>query len=145
MSGKVTIHPLVRFLRSVDLSNPSGCWLWHGAFAPNGYGQFSVRCKLWRAHRFAYEFLIGSIPLELEIDHLCKVRACVNPRHLEPVTHKENTLRGSGFAAQNARKKACTNGHSYDKRNTYYDSLGKRHCRTCHRIRERNRLQSLRS
>jgi hypothetical protein len=73
---------------------PDGCWLWQGALYENGYASFWFDGKTGRAHRFIYELLVGSIPEHLQLDHLCRVRHCVNPAHLEPVTNAENGMRG---------------------------------------------------
>lgn len=72
---------------------PDGCWLWTGPLYSNGYGEFNFDGRNRRAHRFAYDRLVGPIPDGLELDHLCRVRRCVNPAHLEPVTHEENVRR----------------------------------------------------
>lgn len=91
---------------------PSGCWLWTGALSV-GYGVIGVGTKLVKAHRLSYEWQHGPIPRGLTLDHLCRVPACVNPQHLEPVSHKENILRGNGRAAVNARRPACPCGQPY--------------------------------
>jgi hypothetical protein len=112
-----------------------GCWLWLAGPHSNGYGQFHVRVgkrsyKNVLAHRFSYELAQGLIPRGLELDHLCRQRACVNPHHLEPVTTKENLLRGEGACAKNARKTYCVNGHEFTEANTRYNKKG-RACKTC--------------
>lgn len=71
----------------------SGCWIWTGSKGEDGYGSVRYRRRVWRAHRAAYTILVGPIPAGLELDHLCRVRACVNPAHLEPVTGEENIRR----------------------------------------------------
>ena len=102
------------------------CWLWLGAKS-RGYGYFWFAGKNVRAHRFLYEFLIGQIPSAKELDHVCRNSLCVNPKHLEVVTHKENTLRGNGIAARQFRKTTCLRGHPFVR------SGDKRFCRTCKR------------
>jgi hypothetical protein len=80
-----------RFWEKVEKG--SGCWLWRGRLSGGGYGQFKVAGREAMAHRYAYELLVGAIPDGREIDHLCRVRACVNPAHLEAVTHSTNVSR----------------------------------------------------
>lgn len=107
------------------------CWEWQGYRMPFGHGRFRVNgCKVL-AHRWSYEFHVGPIPNGLTIDHLCRNPPCVNPAHLEPVTHRTNVLRGDGPAAHNAAKTHCPSGHAYTPANTYIDSLGRRVCRVC--------------
>lgn len=120
------------------------CWEWTAARNRNGYGQFGVERRLWRAHRLAYELFVGPIPDGMELDHLCRNRSCVNPDHLEPVTHRVNTMRGETIMAANAAKTACLRGHPFNEENTYVRSDGARLCRQCRRaydrrLRERRR------
>lgn len=109
------------------------CWLWGGSIHTNDYGIMYYEKKRYRAHRFVYEALVGAIPEGLVLDHLCRVTRCVNPEHLEPVTNKENILRGTCPMAENARKTHCPNGHRYTKDNTIVTKRGYRKCRTCNR------------
>ena len=123
------------FMRFVEIQ-ASGCWHWTGSRDGAGYGRLSdpLRPKSGSmgAHRLSYEMFVGPIPEGLHIDHLCRVPRCVNPEHLEPVTQRENTLRGIGQGALNARKTHCHRGHEYTPENTYHNRSGLwRHCKTC--------------
>lgn len=125
-----------RFWNKVDkhgpLWNGTYCWLWMGACAGRGYGHLLTGGQWKYAHRFAYELLIGPIPIGLTLDHLCRVLLCVNPFHLEAVTCQENLRRGIGHGSETH----CPQGHPYDAVNTYRDKLGKRSCRACWRLPE---------
>jgi len=110
---------------------PGGCWIFTGA-TTRGYGSIQgADGKTQRAHRLAYEIFIGPVPPGLHIDHLCRVRRCVNPAHLEAVPQRVNTLRGVSFSAENAVKTHCVNGHEFTPENTYHRSPTHRQCRTC--------------
>jgi hypothetical protein len=122
---------LVRFWEKVETTDT--CWLWRGGPKdPGVYGQFTLHGRQELAHRFAYESLVGPIPSRHTLDHLCRNPRCVNPEHLEPVTHRENILRGTSPAAANARKTHCPRGHPYDEENTVM-YRGGRYCRACRR------------
>lgn len=117
----------------------SGCWLWEHSITEGGYGKFyvpSLRRNVW-AHRFSYEAFVGPIPEGLQIDHLCRVRCCVNPLHLEPVTRSVNLRRanaGMNLALRQLAKTRCPNGHLYSPENTYSRPNGtgsSRECRIC--------------
>ncbi len=113
------------------------CWLWTGAKTKYGYGMIWVGGRYAMAHRYSYERFVGPIPKGLDIDHLCRVIACVNPAHLEPVTHRENLLRGNTVAAAHAAVTHCPQGHEYTPENTYVSPQGERNCRACGRERDR--------
>jgi hypothetical protein len=109
----------------------SGCWLWTGRLNRYGYGHAIFDRKLQLAHRVAYTLFKGSIPSGLQLDHLCRVRCCINPDHLEPVTNKENLSRGRNSKRDQSH---CVNGHEFTEENTYwYADKGYRHrmCREC--------------
>lgn len=115
------------------------CLPWAGPLDAYGYGRAPKSVK---AHRMAYVAAFGAIPHGMELDHLCRNRACVNPDHLEPVTHRVNVLRGTSPTAINAAKVSCVRGHPYDAMNTRVGPDGKRYCRACHRDSERSRRQA---
>lgn len=119
----------------------STCWWWRGTLYPNGYGAARHEGRVVMAHRRAYELLVGSIPDRRDIDHLCRNTACVNPDHLEPVTHQTNVLRGMSPSALACRSNACQAGHQFTEANTYVDPAGKRNCRTCKNARWRARYR----
>ncbi len=124
--------PNQRFWAKVNKTD--GCWEWTGVTV-NGYGRFLFTTgKTVRAHRFAYELLVGPIPDGLQLDHLCRNRSCVNPVHLEPVTQQENLRRGNPGKHWSDRTH-CDYEHPYDEANTIMRSNGTRVCRECGRRR----------
>lgn len=127
-----------RFWDKVSPCPMSGCWLWTGAISTFGYAWFALTGNPRGGHRIAYLAANGSIPDGLQLDHLCRIRSCVNPAHLEAVTQKVNVLRGVGPCAINARVTHCPRGHAYDEKNTRIQMNRQggrvyacRHCRTC--------------
>lgn len=114
----------------------SGCWVYPGC-KKNGYGTGWDRTKVVRTHRAAYEALVGPIPEGMDLDHLCRNRACYNPAHLEPVTRSENLRRSNLVGKWQAQKTHCPDGHPYDGANLYITASGGRSCRAC-----KNRQQS---
>ncbi len=125
----------VRFWAKVEFTDT--CWLWK-TFRWHGYGQF-WEGKNIPAHRYAYEFCVGPVPEGLQLDHLCRVRYCVNPDHLEAVTSRVNLLRGEGTSAKHARQTHCIHGHEFNEENTYICSNGARQCKPCGRAFRRAR------
>lgn len=130
-------HLIYAFERFEEREN--GCWDWRLSLV-KGYGVVNIDGKKVAAHRFVYELCEGPIPEGLTLDHLCRNRRCVNPAHLEPVTGRENTLRGEGLAARQARQTHCIHGHPFDEANTGYHKTGARYCRACDRERRRAAL-----
>jgi hypothetical protein len=128
--------------RAMGLISPEpncGCWLWMGAVNRGGYGFMHAgyvdgKRIVRTAHRAIYQALKGPVPDEIDLDHLCRIRSCVNPDHLEPVTRSENLRRGVGAAIVRARTsqiELCPQGHPLSGPNLYMGSEGKRACREC--------------
>lgn len=130
IQGFVTIPAEERFWSKVEKTDT--CWLWQAGLSPRGYGKFTVGHKDWRAHRFAYELLVGPIGEGLTIDHLCLVKNCVNPAHMEVVTLSVNVKRGlvSG-GHRSSMKTHCPKGHPYEGANLIVAKGGGRRCHAC--------------
>lgn len=132
-----------RFWDKVEPEPNTGCWLWGGGESGGGYGRFWNNGGMRSAHRVAYEDAKGPIPDGLQIDHLCRVPSCVNPRHLEPVTSRENISRSS---LANLKTGVCRNGHKVTAAGSIITvSNGRQTCAKCNRIwwaryRNQNRL-----
>lgn len=117
-----------RFSEKINICEKTNCWIWVGSTGTWGYGQFWDGDRTVRAHRFSYEYHIGPIPEGLHIDHLCSVRNCVNPNHLEAVTQKENNNRAVHWSS---KKTHCKRGHEFTEENTYYRKSSKKGSRIC--------------
>ena len=124
----------------------NGCWIWQRSLTEFGYGQMRVGDRMQRTHRITYEAFVGPLVGGMHIDHLCRVRACCNPAHLEQVSPRVNCLRGETIAAKNSNKTECVHGHPLTGENVYLrpDRPG-RNCRQCkaeanlrHRARSRS-------
>lgn len=144
-----------RFWPRVDKDGPvpslcpdlGACWLWLGAKRGGGYGVIADRRSgkviMLNTHRLAYELVIGPIPSGMQLDHLCHVRHCVNPRHLQPMTQRINNLRCDGPFARKWRQSHCLNGHPFDEANTRVNRNGTRHCKACRDDRRRQKSELL--
>lgn len=131
--GKFVSQPMPeRFWRKVKQGGLEECWPWLASLNTTGYGEFYLDGKIRKAHRIAYELTVGPIPDGLTLDHLCRNRECVNPFHLDPVSMRENILRGAAPSARNARATHCPKGHPYSGRNLIVRPSGSRGCRVCH-------------
>jgi hypothetical protein len=119
---------LARFWAKADKSD--GCWQWIAFRDSRGYGRIFFHGESHYAHRVSYALAFGAIPAGLQIDHLCRNRACINPAHLEAVTARENVLRGEGMGAKNARRTHCKRGHALP-------SGARRVCQPCRRERKK--------
>lgn len=133
------MSPLDRIMARVVVTD-AGCWQWTGPTTHNGYARVSVDGRNAMVHRVTYEHHVGPIPDGLDLDHLCRNRTCCNPDHLEPVTRRENLLRGDTVNARHATATHCKHGHAFTIENTMIvtrpdGSIRQRRCRACRRLR----------
>jgi len=126
-----------RYWSKVSGDDIDNCWSWTAYRTSRGYGRFWDGTTMISAHNYSYEALIGPVPLGLELDHLCRNTSCVNPWHLEPVTHWVNMERSANILLANAAKTHCSRDHEYTVENTYITTAGGRQCRTCDLARKR--------
>jgi hypothetical protein len=140
---QLTENQLENFFKKVN-KTPGSCWIWTGCINQNGYGLVRLNKKTCSTHRILYEYYKGPIPEGLDIDHLCRVRNCVNPGHLEAVTTRVNILRGETIPSKHLSKTHCANGHPFTKENTYNrpnkSGFVGRRCKTCYKIAAKNHL-----
>jgi hypothetical protein len=126
-----------RLLRHSVPEPNSGCWLWLRGCSEDGYGRVRVGGVQTTAHRASYRAFVGEIPAGLTIDHLCRVRCCINPRHLEAVTMEENWRRAENFAHTQALQTSCLRGHPLAGENLLVGRDGHRRCRICRDVHVR--------
>ena len=134
MNYIITQKTIDRFWSKVEFT--TDCWLWNGIKNNNGYAGFGYGKRTWiGAHRFVYELYNGEIPEKMVVDHLCRVRHCVNPHHMEVVTQRENLLRGKTIPAIHSQKTHCVRGHELKGDNLYSPKDGSRQCQICRTMR----------
>src|SRR6266540_3231135 len=109
---------------------PTGCWVWPRYVNRDGYGRVSWQGRMVTVHKLVYDHFLGAVPVGLELDHLCRNRACANFEHLEPVSHKTNCHRGKTCSTHMAQTH-CRKGHPYEGDNLLVSSKGHRYCRAC--------------
>jgi len=150
ISAGVEVDLLRNLFSRIDFDGPvpehrpdlGPCWVCKRGVKPNGYGDLSYRGKKISAHRLAFTLFVGDIPEGLDLDHLCRNRACVRPYHLEPTTRLENLVRGEGLIAMHVKKTHCINGHEFTSDNTYLYRDKYRICKTCRKINKRKQRVS---
>jgi hypothetical protein len=148
-AGSTSEDVRLRLLSKIRIDEASGCWIWQGASTSGGYGVIRFRRTPGErgtynapTHRVSYLIHVGPIPEGLVLDHLCRVRLCCNPDHLEPVTNRENILRGVSPSARNAHMTHCDYGHPLAGANLYIKpGRGDRACLVCKRIDDRERIR----
>lgn len=140
-------YAIEQFLSRVAMpASYEQCWTWTGKPTQGtGYGRFRMEGRTLKAHVAAYELAIGPVPEGLELDHLCRVRLCVNPLHLEAVTSRENACRAVAVRRRHVPANHCVNGHEMTPENTRYEATGKRRCCECSRAKHRRWLERKRS
>jgi hypothetical protein len=130
-----------------DRGYATPCWISNRAAHSNGYTKIGYLGQTWLTHRFSYTVFIGDIPDGLQLDHLCRQRACCNPEHLEPVTCRENLLRGDTLTAKEAAQTHCKEGHPLSGPNLYVrpDRTKSRGCKTCRNASTRKSVERRRA
>lgn len=134
-SKRRQLSNMERYADSIVFEPMSGCWPWIGATYNNGYGRMRQLGKELKAHRVIYKEIKGELDDSMALDHLCRNRACVNPDHLQPVSHRLNCVRGNGPSGLNARKTQCKYGHQLDPVDLDSPTSKRRICVECNLMR----------
>jgi hypothetical protein len=137
MSLKEIMSDLDKRRFEAKFSKSDGCWLWTSGITTYGYGWFRPHGMMnsVNAHRVSYELYVGPIPENMTIDHLCKTKNCMNPKHMEVVSRAENSRRASPIQSH------CIHGHPFNDENTYVARSGNRQCCVCYKIRNGKNLR----
>jgi hypothetical protein len=131
--------PIERFRKYIEVAE-NGCWNWTGHRDTKGYGSFSLPGGAGHsvyAHRWSYQYFVGPVPEGMEVGHKCGNRGCVNPQHLQAMSHRENLFDSMTSARRNAEKTHCVQGHEYLEHNTIRTPEGHRACKECKRLYQR--------
>lgn len=131
----MTLSEIIQSLAETPGPLETPCHLWTRSKSKRGYGTVKFESKTSYVHKVVYEHFVGSVSKGKELDHLCRNPLCANPKHLEPVTHQINVLRGISLQAKNAQKTHCPKGHPYANENLIVNNRGGRECLTCKRDR----------
>lgn len=127
----------MKLIKGSTLNEKTGCWEWQGC-KKEGYGMVCHRGRTVTTHRASFKLFFNTeIPKPLELDHTCRVRSCINPLHLEPVTHRENVSRSPLLGLGNLKKTHCPKGHAYEGKNLYVTKTRSRLCKACGAARKK--------
>jgi len=136
MDDRLLPHVVTR-IEERDMGWTTSCWIFTGPLRPDGYARVSIKNKMTYLHVYIWTTLVGPKPAGLDLDHLCRIRHCCRPTHLDPVTRKTNAMRGE-TGSNHRNKDRCKWGHLFDEANTYRYK-GKRHCRKCRKANDDRR------
>ncbi len=138
---QLTPSQIESFWSKVEVHHPAGCWIWTGRINRTGYGRFHAGSRMLRAHRFAYDQLIGGLDLERVLHHLCHNKLCCNPDHMalvHPSQHKKLHP-----TKRRRSQNVCFNGHDMTVTGFFTAATGQRFCKVCSRRRAWARNQEM--